>query len=72
MHSDGMSDSGQGGGYVWYPTHDRGGSARTARTREHRSGPYRNAAAAGQAGGTRARYGAQPHVEDVRWTGERP
>ncbi len=72
VHSDGMSDSGRGGGYYWCLRHRRVETPADACPEQHRLGPYPSADDARQALDAVEKRNAAWDAEDARWTGDQP
>ena len=71
VHSDGMNDSGLGGGgYFWCVRHNRVERGEDMCPAQFRLGPYATADDATHALETVERRNAEWDAEDARWTGE--
>ncbi|GAA2465025.1 hypothetical protein Ahu01nite_007440 [Winogradskya humida] len=70
VHSDGMNDSGPGGGYFWCLRHKRVESGDDVCPAQFRLGPYSSADDATRALDKVEKRNAEWDAEDARWTGE--
>ncbi len=70
VHSDGMNDSGPGGGYFWCLRHNRVETGDDVCPAQFRLGPYASADDATRALETVEKRNAAWDAEDARWTGE--
>ena len=70
VHSDVMSNSGEGGRYYWCLRHNRVETADNACAERYRLGPYPTAAEAERALDRVAERNDAWDAEDARWSGE--